>query len=400
MIRYHEEGGNTVPRIPRRRLLRLIGYFIIPLSLVYILVAYEPVQLPLIRTSKEILYNLHPTYEYVSLYRQKADHGFEKALDDQLRSLERNTISQLPYEQQNRATNLTIWQIASQTTADKLQGWTSQWKDNNQDWFYNLITSPPVDLYTHFESIPEITAMNETSQTVQDDLTRYLLLWYYGGFYTEIDTWDRVAMRDCGPIATVLANQQEISLMIGVETDEPYLSTEQLRIWQWARGFGFGQSSMWAAMRFDPILRKAIVRTISHARTQKTIAKDSWLEKYVSRVDYSGEISGKGMFTDVVLETLSKSLKEDHKMRDREAGLERRVTWKKFRMLKNVVWMDMEQVKEGSEVEMRGLAVLPINIWGSGQSHSKSGSSEHPDACVNHVPSYMPRQSWKEKAFG
>lgn len=400
MIRYHEEGGDAVPRMPRRRLLRLLGYFLIPLTLLYILVAYEPVPLPLLHTSKKIQYDLHPTYEYVSLYRQKSDLAFEKALDEQLRSLERYTISQLPYEQQNLATNLTIWQITTPTMADALKVWTSQWKDNNQDWFYNLFTSPPADLYAHFEGIPEIGAMNETSQTVQDDLTRYLLLWYHGGFYTEIDTWDRVAMRDCGPVATVLANQQDISLMIGIETDEPYLSTEQLRKWQWARGFGFGQSSMWAAMRFDPMLRKAIVRTISHARTQKTLAKESWMEKYISRVDYSGEVSGKGMFTDVVLETLSKNLKDDHKMRDREAGLERRVTWKKFRALQEVLWMDVNQTREDSEDEIRGLAVLPINIWGSGQSHSKSASFEHPDACVNHVPGFRPRQSWKEKAFG
>ena len=106
------------------------------------------------------------------------------------------------------------------------------------------------------------------------------------------------------------------------------------------------------------------------------------------------------VFTDVVLETLSAALAEEHEMRDRDAGLERRVTWKKFRGLKEVLWMEGEQIKEGSEDDLRGLSVLPINVWGNGKSHSKSGTSEHPMACVNHMPGFRPKQDLKRKVFG
>ncbi|KAG4412108.1 hypothetical protein IFR04_014757 [Cadophora malorum] len=406
MIRQHEDGRVALPQpgptIRRRRSRRLL-YIIIALILLYLLISYEPIPLPILAHSpKKITFDTYPTYEYVSLYRQKADHAFEATLDAKLRALERKTIEKIPADKNGFATNLTIWQIATQEAADALPLWTAQWRDNNKDWFYNLFTSPPAELYGHFKGIGEIADMttNITDTVVQNDLMRYLLLWYHGGFWTEIETWDRVALRDCPPIAAVLANQKDVSLMLGIDADESFLSDATLKEWKWARGVGFGQAVMWAPMRFDPILRKAIVRTISHARIHAAFEQETWREKYTARVDYTGEISGNGMFTDVVLETLSAALAEEHEMRDRDAGLERRVTWKKFRGLKEVLWMEGEQIKEGSEDDLRGLSVLPINVWGNGKSHSKSGTSEHPMACVNHMPGFRPKQDLKRKVFG
>ncbi|PBP20763.1 hypothetical protein BUE80_DR008149 [Diplocarpon rosae] len=390
---FHEDGGNAMPRIPlhHRRLLRLLCYVFVPLILLYILVVYEPV--PLLQfphSQQKIDYDAHPTYEYTSLYRQKADLAFEHALEEKLLALERDITSQLPDEYEDLDAHLAIWQLTTPEVAGAVRTWTQQWKDNNADWVYNLLTSPPTDLYQIFKNIPEIGAMNEAAQDIQDDLTRYILLWYNGGFYTDVETWDRVPLRSCKPMAQLVQTKQdqEISLMIGVETDEPYLSTTQLRKWGWGRGFAFGQSSIWATMRFDPILRKAIVRTISHSRTQRMSAKEDWIQTAKNRLwgGNSEEVSGRGMLTDLVLEVLSESLSEDHEMRDRDAGLERRVTWKKFRALKETVWMNVKHVKEGSEENMRGLAVLPVNVWYNGQTHSRSGSFEHPDACVNHIP--------------
>ncbi|KAK0115504.1 hypothetical protein ONS96_013958 [Cadophora gregata f. sp. sojae] len=404
MIRQHEDGGVAIPLpqpISRRRRSRRLLYTIVALILLYLLFSYEPIPLPILAHSpKKITYDTYPTYEYVSLYRKKADHAFEAALDAKLRALERETIDKIPADENGLATNLTIWQITTQEVADALPLWTAQWKDNNQEWSHQLFTSPPPELYGHFEGIKEIAELNATDAVVQNDLMRYLLLWFYGGFYTAVETWDRAALRDCPPFAAVLANQKDVSLMLGVDADEPFLSDATLKEWKWARGFGFGQAVMWAPMRFDPMLRKAIVRTISHARIHATFEEETWTEKYTAKVDYTGEISGNGMFTDVVLETLSATLKEGHEMRDRDAGLERRVTWKKFRGLKEVLWMEGEQIKEGNEDEMRGLCVLPINIVGNGKSHSKSGTFEHPMACVNHMPGFRPKQDLKKQVFG
>ncbi|KAL2063631.1 hypothetical protein VTL71DRAFT_5436 [Oculimacula yallundae] len=398
----------TMRRNPNRRIL----YIALGVLCLYLLIAYEPVPLPILaHTPKIITYDTTPTFEYVSLYRQKADHAFEAALDEKLRALEREIVSGLPSDQ-GIATNLTIWQLTTEEGAKALPIWTDQWRENNKDWMHKLFTSTPGSLYEHFEGIPEIAGMNFTSQAVQDDLTRYLLLWFNGGFYTSVDTWNRVALRDCRATASVLQHLKDVSLMVGIDRDEPYLSNATLKDWQWARGVGFGQASMWAAVRFDPLIRKAIVRTISHAWTHESLEDGTWREKYTAkvegvimekltaRVDYTGEISGNGMLTDIILETLSATLQRDHKLRDRDAGLEKRVTWRKFWKLKEVLWIDGDQIKQGSEDDIRGLAVLPINVWGSGKGHSRSGTFEDPEACINHLPNFRPKKDIKKKIFG
>jgi alpha 1,6-mannosyltransferase len=113
-----------------------------------------------------------------------------------------------------------------------------------------------------------------------------------------------------------------------------------------------------------------------------------------------GEICGGGMLTDVVFDGLSEALVDAHPVRDMDAGLERRVTWKKFRHLKKPVWVDGRDVREGEEVNMRGLGVLPVNVWGSGQRHSRAGRFDHVDACINHVYGHKPSTSIWQKIFG
>ena len=124
MIRQHEDGRVALPQpgptIRRRRSRRLL-YIIIALILLYLLISYEPIPLPILAHSpKKITFDTYPTYEYVSLYRQKADHAFEATLDAKLRALERKTIEKIPADKNGFATNLTIWQIATQEAADAM----------------------------------------------------------------------------------------------------------------------------------------------------------------------------------------------------------------------------------------------------------------------------------------
>lgn len=227
------------------------------------------------------------------------------------------------------------------------------------------------------------------------------MLWYHGGFYTDIDTWERASLKDCPPI--VEAQSREVGLILGVERDEPFFSCDEIRRRGWTRGFGFGTGTVWAPKRFDPVLRKAIVRSISHAHVQQTLAGgDGWLASFKGTNEWGeeerGEISGAGMFTDIVLEVLSGGLKEGHELRDRDAGLERRVSWKKFKGLKSVLWIEPNQAKDG--VDMRGIAVLPINVWSNGQNHSSSGTFEADGACVNHVYGGCPKKKeWYKRLW-
>lgn len=254
----------------------------------------------------------------------------------------------------------------------RYKAWTEQWRTNNKGWGYNLYTSVPAELLSLFSTIPQIAEVIERHPAIQADLVRYLTLWYYGGLFADIETWERVSLSACHPILEVTKFGADVSLMVGVGFDEPYFTPSVLKSRDWTRGVGFATPVIWAPKRFDPILRKAIIRSVSHAR--------SFQELGGSIV----EVSGWGMLTDVVLEILSTNLQEGHMLRDRDAGLERRVTWKQFKELNETIWIEPDELVE--KADMRGLAILPIDVWGNGQSHSGSGPTSAEIACVNHIP--------------
>ncbi|RDW82791.1 hypothetical protein BP6252_03903 [Coleophoma cylindrospora] len=340
-------------------------------------------------------YQSTPTYEHSSPYRRHANFEFETALEGQLQLLEKQLRGALPASEQDLIANHTIWQIAEQREAAIWKVWVKQWRKNNPDWTYELFTMDqiPTDTLSLFASVPEIARAYEELPDLRKDLLRYLILWYHGGFFAEIDTWNRVSMKNCFSIEEVVQRRRDISLMLGIELDEPYWNPETKAAWHWSRSFGFGQFAVWAPKRFDPIIRRAIVRAIAHMRTHSRIDK-AVLARSGNQVNI-GEVSGASMFTDVVLEVLSENLVADHAIRDRDAGLERRVTWKRFKHLKDVAWIEGRSAAETKEDNMRGVAILPINVWASGQRHSGSRSFDEDMACINHVYGKQPRGSFK-----
>jgi alpha 1,6-mannosyltransferase len=399
------DEGSAAMRLHKGRTFRRLLFILIACVLLFVLFSYEPITLPVLAFAPtspiQTIYNRHPVYEYTSVYRVKANLTFERELEEQLLTLQRDVGEKLPKQEKDLVAKKRIWQITTPELAESWESWSAQWRDNNAGWEYTLHTSPPTDLLPLFESIPEITEAIERFTSIREDLMRYLILWYHGGFWTAIDTWDRVAMRDCNPIVQVTEGKRKMSLMIGIDNDEPFLNDNSLKQWGWTRGFGFGQAVIWAPRRFDPVLRKAIVRTISHAIVEESLPKGSWSQRQLSKLgakaDYSGELSGTGMFTDIVLEMLSDSLVDDHILRDRDGGLEKRVTWKKLSHLREVLWLETDQVKQRQEEGMSGMAILPLNVWGNGQSHSRSGPAESDDACVNHIHGWRPQ---KHNIFG
>ena len=330
-------------------------------------------------------YDSHPTYEYTSLYRIKANRTFEQALDAQLVALEHTVRASLNRNELNLVADKIIWQITTPKGAEKWRSWTSQWRENNSEWAYNLYIAPPTEFLRPFTSIPEIANAYRSYPGVREDLLKYAILWYNGGLWADIDTWARMAMRDCSSMKEVAEGWKDISLMVGVDLDEPFLSMRTIKAWGWTRGFGFAQYAMWAPKRFDPILRKAIVRAISHGAIQMLLASQNPRGTYDLEAKYTEELSGAGMFTDLILEILTESLVDDHSLRDLNAGLERRVTWKKFGGLNKTLWITPDLIKQSYEDVVRSLAVLPINVWGSGQDHSRSGPPDNDFACINHV---------------
>ena len=389
-------------RLPRCYNIRILGYLLVLSGLFYFCL-HDSIPTPTLKPPQpKTKYASRATYEYTSIYRQHANHTFEAALDAQLLALEHSTRSSLPANSQNLIANHTIHQIATPKLESQMSGWINQWRTNNPGWTYSLLTEYPASLLAIYSNISSLQSAYE-DLSLRPDLTRYLLLWYHGGLYSDINTWQRVSLKDCAPIVDVTQGGKDVSLMVGVERDEPFYNRKTIEDMGWSRGFGFGVATIWAVRRFDPVIRTAIVRSISHLQARRELdGSRGWSDDWdVFQPDWEdwerSEISGAGMLTDVVLGALSSGLKDGHELRDWDAGLERRVSWKKLKGIKDVLWIDPSQAREG--VNMAGIAISPIDVWSNGQNHSGSGTFEADGACVNHVNRKGPKKAWYEKGF-
>lgn len=93
------------------------------------------------------------------------------------------------------------------------------------------------------------------------------------------------------------------------------------------------------------------------------------------------EISGPGVFTDAVLDTLSRSLPPTNSLVEQSVGADlgigdlkmqrtgitqRRVTWAPFFGIKEPVCVDASEARDEDGDGMGGLCVLPVNAWANG----------------------------------
>jgi hypothetical protein len=254
------------------------------------------------------------------------------------------------------------------------------------------------------------------------DLLRYLLLWYYGGFYSDIDAFPVQSISSCAPIAPLFDTSQShnISLVVGVEIDEPYASSRTKKLWHWSRTYGFIQYSMYAPNRFSPLLRRVIVRALAHSRRHSEDTETWFRGPQYSEEDIL-EVTGPGMFTDALLDVLSETLPANHNLviasmtadertgdlDDSRSGSKgshrvRRVTWAPFYALRDAMWIDATE-SEGfarGGTSNGGLVVLPISVWGNGQRHSGAEGFESVHACLNHRFGRTWKKGWWEYLIG
>lgn len=219
----------------------------------------------------------------------------------------------------------------------------------------------------------------------------------------------RQPLESCSPLAPIFSETSpfNLSLVVGVEIDEPFVSQATREQWHWSRTFGFAQYALYAPQRFSPILRRVIVRSLAHAirHQQRQRFWHRYHHKYTD-VDVL-EITGPGMFTDAILDVMSSTLPVDHEWRHSshvsprcsaiQQGKERgRVTWGPFHNLTQPTWTNAGE-SEGMMPLQRhgGLMVLPINVWGNGQRHSGAENFRSPQACINH----RFKRTWKHGWF-
>jgi hypothetical protein len=252
---------------------------------------------------------------------------------------------------------------------------------------------------------------------------RYLILWYYGGYYADTDVYPVIPISMCSPLLPLftpnplLSNdipspQSNISLVVGIEIDEPYASPKLMRKWHWSRSYGFIQYTMYAPRRFSPLLRRAIVRVLAHTK-QHNAASHVFIGPRYNEEEIL-EVTGPGVFTDAILDMLSETLPSTHHListsvnadanvgefvsPDSQAKVQRRVTWAPFHKLKEPIWVDNTESALGEKTG--GVVVLPINVWGNGQRHSGAETFNSTHACINHRFGRTWKKGWWEYFVG
>lgn len=273
------------------------------------------------------------------------------------------------------------------------------------------------------------------------DLIRYLLLWYHGGYYADMDVFPARSIKSCPSLTPLFSDPSQsksdlsdrdhpnVSLVVGIELDESTASASQIRYWGWVRRYGLIQYTMYAPQRFSPVLRETIVRALAHSKRlyDKRSLANFLSFRFFGRPWYSQEqvmeVTGPTIFTDTVLDVLSDTLPPTHALvatsvwADSAAGelsiassssfsssngigpeTQKRVTWAPIHKLETPLWINASEA--APEHEMGGLGILPISVWGNGQRHSGSEGFGSAHACVNHRFQGSWKKGWKEYLFG
>ncbi|KAJ5725059.1 uncharacterized protein N7483_006416 [Penicillium malachiteum] len=315
-----------------------------------------------------------PHYLHRSKFRTNPDMEYESHLSSAMRIIERK--EQYIYGD-DEASDI-LWQMLLE---DKLthenRGQDSLlMEERNAEWIYKVSMTSNAEanfgsLATLYHSYPHFVQ--------RSDLLRYLILWYFGGYYADMDVIPSRSIKDCPAIQeSTERNNSDISLILGIEIDEPFASSQEMKFWHWVRRYGFAQYTMYAARRFSPLLREVIVRVISHTNRHLDESNIFLGPQYNEMTTL--ELTGPGVFTDAILDVLSDSLPDFHplvtKSINADIGIgdldspKQRVSWAPFHRLQQPFCVEGSETRSGKD--FGGLCILPVNVWANGQRHSNS----------------------------
>ncbi|KAJ5359680.1 uncharacterized protein N7496_012093 [Penicillium cataractarum] len=359
-----------------------------------------------------------PRYLYHSAFRRNPDRGYEEQLSNALQGIERQQLSLNSHEDKTH----TLWQImlGLDPSAEIRSEDSLKFEKKNSEWKYSLVTTEWAEEFitVTLASIPGLSSLYHSypHHVLRADLLRYLILWYFGGYYADTDVFPARSIKQCPSLRNSVfqIDNPDISLVVGIEIDEPFASPKKMRDWHWVRSYGFIQYTMYAPRRFSPLLREVIVRVLSHTKRHIDESNIFLGARYNELTTL--EITGPGVFTDAILDVLSDTLPANHSLvaesLEADAGLgdlvpefsttpQERVTWAPFYRLKEPLCVEGAEAKPGTQ--LGGLCVLPVNAWGNGQRHSGSEDFGSSHACINHRfgGTWKPwKQSWKKYLFG
>ncbi|OOF99900.1 glycosyltransferase family 32 protein, partial [Aspergillus carbonarius ITEM 5010] len=331
------------------------------------------------------------------------DVEYERYLSDALKEIEQAAGGEDVAEER-------IWQI---TKDEKHRGSESAlFEETNSEWEYTLMTDEKAAAFVidELSTVPEIATIYKSYpyDVLRADLLRYLLLWYYGGFYADMDVFPARPIRQCSALQRLFPPQTDhpanVSLVVGIELDEPYASPSRMHEWHWTRTYGLIQYTMYAPRRFSPLLRQIIVRALAQTRQYQSQHNSlfGYREKDILR------LTGPDVFTDTILDMLSSSLPPTHALVQRSVDADesigdldtaqKRVTWAPFHGLHETVCIEANEAIP--EAPMGGICVLPVSVWGNGQRHSQAEGFNSPQACINHLFRGSWKKGWTKYIFG
>ncbi|KAL4900446.1 hypothetical protein BDW74DRAFT_95570 [Aspergillus multicolor] len=359
-----------------------------------------------------------PRYLHHSPYRDAPDYEFERKVSEALKTIEEGVLSGNGGEKKAEER---IWQIRlGDNGAGQPERGTDSlaFTERNGEWAYTLVADEQA---THFitnalATVPELKTLYDSYpyHVMRSDLLRYLLLWYYGGYYADSDVFPAKSIKDCPSLQPAFGDESgnvNISLAVGIEIDEPHASPQLMRDWHWIRTYGFIQYVFFAPQRFSPLLREVIVRVLSHTRQHNRYSLPLIGPQYNEKTIL--EVTGPGVFTDVILDALSDALPTTHPLITTSVEAEeeihdsigqssrepsQRLTWAPFHNINDPLCVDAQEAAVGKS--MGGVCVLPINAWGNGQRHSGAEGFHSPKACINHRFGGSWKKDWWHRHFG
>ncbi|KAF5866075.1 hypothetical protein ETB97_001153 [Aspergillus alliaceus] len=355
-----------------------------------------------------------PRFLHLSPFREDPDTEYEKHVSEALLEIENTALRE---SNGDSSAEDRIWQIALGKRVER-ESDSLEFEQENSEWKYSLVDDKKASKFITemFSSVPQLKNLYNSYpyHVIRSDLIRYLLLWYYGGFYADMDVYPARSIKSCPALEPLWegdAKSPNVSLVVGTEIDEPHASPRLMREWRWTRRYQLIQYTIYAPRRFSPILREVIVRALSH--TRRHIKQSSFILGPRYNENTILEVTGPGVFTDAVLDVVSQTLPPTHNLvessidADADIGdlvspstgvTQRRVTWAPFTKIKEPVCVDDSEAMKGKS--MGGVCVLPISVWGNGQRHSGSEGFRSRHACINHRFGRTWRKGWMEYFFG
>ncbi|KAG4276872.1 hypothetical protein BFJ63_vAg18634 [Fusarium oxysporum f. sp. narcissi] len=235
------------------------------------------------------------------------------------------------------------------------------WADKNPEWRWEVLTETNELKYVEHQfgpqglNRPDITDFFRTvnSRIIKADLLRYMVMYFEGGLYADMD------VEALQPIRNFIPNgfdEGAIDLVIGIEADEPAFKDHPI-LGGLSRSF-----CQWTFMckPLLPVMMKMVENAMINVQQ---IAKGQGVNVSDVKMDFYQIIAstGPGLFTDVIMQYMNEGDSQESP-----------ITWDAFHQL--------DEAKLVNRV-----LVLPVKAFAASQTHSRSGDTHKtPAALVKH----------------